>query len=71
MTNIEELQLNCKEYDDAALFALPNLVNLRVLRMYALGEPYAVDYEIPLNVLANNPAAWAILRICNCITFQS
>jgi uncharacterized protein (TIGR02996 family) len=57
MTRIEELHLLCKEYDRAALFALPNLTNLRVLRMYALGEPYGRDdYEIELDVLARNAA---------------
>ena len=57
MTRIEELHLLCKEYDDAALFALPNLTNLRVLRMYALGDPHdRGEYEIELDVLARNPA---------------
>lgn len=58
MSRIEELHLLCKEYDPGALFALPNLTSLRVLRMYALGEPYAApeNYEIPLDVLAANPA---------------
>lgn len=57
MTNVEELHLNCKEYDSAVVFALPNLTNLRVLQMYALGTPYARgEYEIQLDVLAGNPA---------------
>lgn len=57
MWRVEELHLICKEYDSGALFTLPNFANLRVLRMYALGEPYASgEYEIPLNVLAANPA---------------
>lgn len=58
MPHIEELHLLCKEYDSGSLFALPNLTRLRVLRMYSLGEPYARDdkYEIPLDVLAANPA---------------
>jgi hypothetical protein len=57
MPRIEELHLLCKEYNSTALFALPNLTNLRVLRMYALGEPHAWDdYEIRLDVLAGNPA---------------
>ncbi len=57
MTRIEELHLICKSYNSAALFALPNLTKLRVLRMYALGEPYGDhEYEIPLDVLAVNPA---------------
>jgi uncharacterized protein (TIGR02996 family) len=58
MTRIEELHLLCKEYDPAALFSLPNLTNLRVLRMYALGEPNSdpEHFEIPLDALAANPA---------------
>jgi uncharacterized protein (TIGR02996 family) len=57
MSRIEELHLICKSYDAAKLFALPNLTNLRVLRMYALGEPYGdSEYEIPLDVLAANSA---------------
>jgi hypothetical protein len=57
MPRIEELHLLCKEYDSAALFALPNLTNLRVLRMYALGDPNNYDnFEIPLDVLAQNKA---------------
>jgi uncharacterized protein (TIGR02996 family) len=57
MPRIEELHLICKSYDGAVLFALPNLTNLRVMRMYALGEPYSDgEYEIPLDALANNPA---------------
>lgn len=57
MKRVVELHLLCKEYDAGALFALPNLANLRVLRMYALGEPYADEdeYEIPLDILAQNP----------------
>jgi uncharacterized protein (TIGR02996 family) len=56
MARIEELHLICKSYTSAALFALPNLTNLRVLRMYAQGEPYSAGaYEIPLDVLAANP----------------
>ncbi len=47
----------CKEYDSRTLFGLPNLTNLRVLRMYALGEPHYQDQEeIALDVLAANPA---------------
>jgi uncharacterized protein (TIGR02996 family) len=57
MPRIEELHLLCKEYDSAALFALPNLTNLRMLRMYALGNPsFRQQLEIPLEVLARNPA---------------
>ncbi len=57
MTHIEELHLLCKEYDRAALFALPNLTNLRVLRMYALGDPnWSSEHDIELDILARNPA---------------
>jgi uncharacterized protein (TIGR02996 family) len=58
MPRIEELHLLCKEYDRAALFALPNLTNLGVLRMYAMGVPYSGEdeYEIELDALARNPA---------------
>src|SRR5947208_9300516 len=58
MPRIEELHLLCKEYDSTALFALPNLTKLRVLRMYALGEPNnpSDEFEIELDVLARNPS---------------
>ncbi len=56
MTRIEELHLLCKRYDSAALFALPNLANLRVLRLFALGDPAWEGDEIALDVLASNPA---------------
>ncbi len=47
----------CKSYNSAALFALPNLTNLRVLRMYALGDPnHEREDKIALGVLAENPA---------------
>jgi uncharacterized protein (TIGR02996 family) len=57
MPRIEELHLLCKKYDRAALFALPNLTNLRVLRLYALGDPtWSTEHDIELDVLAANPA---------------
>ncbi len=57
MPRIEELHLLCKQYDRAALFALPNLTNLRVLRLYALGDPvWSTEHDIELDVLAANPA---------------
>jgi uncharacterized protein (TIGR02996 family) len=57
MPRIEELHLLCKEYDRAALFALPNLTNLRVLRLYALGDPYwSTEPTLELDLLAANPA---------------
>jgi uncharacterized protein (TIGR02996 family) len=56
MTRVEELHLLCKRYDSAALFALPSLTHLRVLRMYALGDPNWEGEEIALDVLARNPA---------------
>ncbi len=55
MPYVEELHLLCKFYDPGVLFKLKNLTNLRVLRMYALGEPYG-DPNIPLDVLAKNKA---------------
>jgi uncharacterized protein (TIGR02996 family) len=55
MPRIEELHLLCKRYDRAALFALPNLTNLRVLRLYALGDPtWSTEHDIELDVLAAN-----------------
>jgi uncharacterized protein (TIGR02996 family) len=58
MPRIEELHLLCKEYNSAALFALPNLTNLRVLRMVALGDPNRSggEFEIQLDVLGGNRA---------------
>ncbi len=58
MPRLEELHLLAKEYDCAALFALPNLTCLRVLRMYHLGNRRSGlgQYEYPLNILAANPA---------------
>jgi uncharacterized protein (TIGR02996 family) len=57
MPRIEELHLLCKRYDRAALFALRSLTNLRVLRMYALGDPtWSTEHDIELDVLAASPA---------------
>jgi hypothetical protein len=57
MPRIEELHLLCKDYDMAALFGLPNLTNLRVLRaLHMGGYGYNTRYEYPLEVLADNPA---------------
>jgi uncharacterized protein (TIGR02996 family) len=57
MPRVEELHLLCKDYDRAALFALPNLTNLRVLRLYALGDPlWSDEHDIELDVLAGNRA---------------
>jgi uncharacterized protein (TIGR02996 family) len=57
MTRIEELHLLCKRYNSTALFALPNLTKLRVLRLYALGDPnWSEEHDIALDVLAGNPA---------------
>jgi uncharacterized protein (TIGR02996 family) len=58
MTRVEELHLLCKRYESADLFALRNLTNLRVLRLYHLGG-YTYNrprYEYALDVLAANPA---------------
>jgi uncharacterized protein (TIGR02996 family) len=57
MPRIEELHLLCTSYHAGQLFKLPNLTELRVLRMYALGDPHNRDhYEIPIPALARNPA---------------
>jgi uncharacterized protein (TIGR02996 family) len=57
MTRIEELHLLCKEYDSTAVFALPNLTKLRVLRLDSLGDPvWAKEPGIALDVLAQNSA---------------
>jgi uncharacterized protein (TIGR02996 family) len=58
MVRIKELHLLCKGYDNSALFRLPNLTNLRVLRAYHQGEQRGENprYEYPLDVLAANAA---------------
>jgi uncharacterized protein (TIGR02996 family) len=57
MSRIEELHLLCKGYESEDLFALSDLTNLRVLRMYHLGGfDYNRQYEYALDVLAANPA---------------
>jgi uncharacterized protein (TIGR02996 family) len=50
MPRIEELYLLGGGYNASALFALSNLSNLQVLRVYGL------DVVLPLHVLARNPA---------------
>ncbi len=59
MHRIEVLDLYCKYYDTAALFALPNFTHLRELRAYhqaGTESRRGAGYEYPLDVLANNPA---------------
>jgi len=60
MGRVEELHLLCKAYSPDRLFALPNLTNLRLLRLYHLGvrenQGERDRYEYPLNALAANPA---------------
>jgi uncharacterized protein (TIGR02996 family) len=69
MEHLEELHLLCKQYDIERVFALPNLRNLRILRVYHLGrggtwrtdsdgydESGREEYPYPLNILAANPA---------------
>src|SRR5262249_48308373 len=58
MPRVEEIHLLCKGYESAPLFALSNLTNLRVLRMYHLGgyRRGRERYEYALDVLAANPA---------------
>jgi uncharacterized protein (TIGR02996 family) len=60
---IEELYLLCNRYDPTALFALPNLTRLQVLRVYGLGHHHREDYEIPLTALARNPALGALTHL--------
>ncbi|QJW96558.1 TIGR02996 domain-containing protein [Frigoriglobus tundricola] len=54
---IEELHLLCNEYDLDAVFVLPNLSKLRVLRAYHVGESRSQKprYEYGLDKLASNP----------------
>jgi uncharacterized protein (TIGR02996 family) len=58
MDRVEELHLLCKNYDADRLFALPNLSQLRVLRVYhlTLGSSSRArpTYAYPLEVLAAN-----------------
>jgi uncharacterized protein (TIGR02996 family) len=60
MPRIEELHLLCKDYDIDRLFALPNLDQLRVLRLYRFGvggnEGERQQYAYPVEILAANPA---------------
>jgi uncharacterized protein (TIGR02996 family) len=57
MPRVEVLDLYCKRYESESLFRLPNLTNLRELRMYHLGGfDYDRRYEYALDVLAANPA---------------
>jgi uncharacterized protein (TIGR02996 family) len=58
MSRVEVLDLYCKDYESAALFKLPNLTNLRELRIYHLGGRVwgRRRYEYALDVLAANPA---------------
>jgi uncharacterized protein (TIGR02996 family) len=60
MDRVEELHLLGKNYDADRLFALPNLTNLRVLRVYhlTLGSSSRArpTYAYPLAVLAANRA---------------
>ncbi len=62
MPRVEELYLLCDRYDAAALFALPNLTNLQVLRVYGLGEQGFAG-PVPLRALARNPALAALTHL--------
>lgn len=62
MPRIEELQLLCNGYDARALFALPNLTRLQVLRLFGWA-PAPADGVIPLEVLARNPAFGALTHL--------
>jgi uncharacterized protein (TIGR02996 family) len=63
MPRVEELYLLCNGYDVAATFALPNLTRLQVLRVYGLGRNVPRGYEVPLAVLARNPALGALTHL--------
>jgi uncharacterized protein (TIGR02996 family) len=63
MPRIEELYLLCHGYDAKALFALPNLSHLQVLRIYGLGQQGAPDQPIPLQALARNPVLGALTHL--------
>ncbi len=57
MPRVEELQLLCDGYDARALFALPNLERLQVLRIVGLAPPPGLPEEtLPLDALARNAA---------------
>jgi uncharacterized protein (TIGR02996 family) len=68
MRRVEVLDLYCKGYDTRALFALPNLTNLRELRVYHQAGSYhrasaSGEYAYPLDALANNPALANLTRL--------
>ena len=62
MPRVEELYLIGYGYDAGALFALPNLSNLQVLRIYGL-EGRAPDNALPLHTLARNSALRALTHL--------
>jgi hypothetical protein len=66
MPRVEELHLYCKSYNPQRLFALPNLTELRVLRVYHLGwrgREQDGRYEYPLDVLAQNYALGSLTHL--------
>jgi uncharacterized protein (TIGR02996 family) len=67
MPRVEELHLLCKSYDIERVFALHNLGNLRVLRVYHFGARGSRDdrrrYEYPLDVLAANRALTSLTHL--------
>jgi uncharacterized protein (TIGR02996 family) len=60
LPRIQELRLFAADYDAARLFALSNLVSLRVLQIYYFSD--AQD-EYPLEVLAGNPALGSLTHL--------
>jgi hypothetical protein len=64
MPRLEGLHLLCKDFDPVPVFGCRTLTNLRVLRVYHLGQDGTdvwhrgrrARYEYPLDVLAANPA---------------
>ena len=64
MPRVQELHLLCSGYDARALFALPNLTRLEVLRVCGFGidDPWAQRW-VPLDVLASNPALGSLTHL--------
>lgn len=53
LARIEELRLFAQSYDDARLFALPNLSSLRILQVYYLTDRYSLEVLAANAVLGN------------------
>ncbi|HEY1189693.1 MAG TPA: hypothetical protein VGE74_18745, partial [Gemmata sp.] len=64
MARLEELQLLCDGYSADALFALPNLARLQMLRVVGIGAAsIGSDGAVPLDVLARNPALTSLTHL--------